>query len=68
MEPYNPNRQLSIINSNGGVPRHHFPIDGTKGMLVAMIGFENLNELQREYEWIKDVHKGYYEVRSEFKA
>jgi len=33
-----------------------------------MIGFEDVNELQREYDWVKDVHRGYYEVRNEFEA
>jgi hypothetical protein len=68
VEPYHPNRQCSIINSNGGVPRHHFPIDRTEGVLVAMFSFEDVTALQSEYDWVKDVQKGYYEVRNEFET
>lgn len=68
VEPYHPNRQLSIITSNGGEPRLHFPTEGHRGFLVAMIGFEDVNSLEKEYGWIKDVHKGYYRVRKELEA
>jgi hypothetical protein len=68
VEPYDPNRQLSIINSKGGVPRLHVPTKGHRGWLVVMISFEDLLELQRAYAWIKSVHRGYYEVRTKFEA
>ena len=68
VEPYNPNRQLSILTSNGGKPKLHFPINGKSGLLVAMISFENVDNLEKEYDWIKNVHKGYYTVRKEFEV
>lgn len=68
VEPYNPNKQLSIVNSNGGTPRYHFPANGNKGVLVVMISFDDVNKLQHEYDWIKGIHKGYYEVKSDLEA
>ena len=68
VEPYNPNRQLSIITSNGGEPRLHFPTEGNRGFLVTMIDLEDATNLEREYDWIKTIHKGYYRVRKEFEA
>lgn len=68
VEPYEPNKQLSIINCNRGVPRLHYPLSGNKGILVLMISFQDLNNLQREYDWIKAIHKGYYEVRKELEG
>ncbi len=68
VNPYNPNRQLSIINSNGGEPRYHFPTHGTRGLLVAKISFEDVNRLQQEREWIEGIHKGYYDVLNEFRG
>jgi hypothetical protein len=68
VEPYKPNRQLSIINSHRGVPRYHFPINGRRGVLVAMVDFDTASELEQEYDWVKDVHKGYYRVIREIKS
>ena len=60
VEPYEPNKQFSIISANGGRPRYHFPIESRIGMLIAMIDFENVNELQEKYDWIKEGNRGYY--------
>ena len=68
VEPYQPNRQMSIITTNGGEPRLHFPTKGQNGVLVAMISFDDVNSLERTYDWIKDAHKGYYRIREGFKA
>lgn len=65
--PYRPNRQLSIINSHGGRPRHHFPVNGG-GVFVVLIAFDDVYDLQQRYSWIKDVHRGYYQVRDELHA
>jgi hypothetical protein len=62
--PYHPNRQLSIINSHGGIPRHHFRVNGG-GVLVILIAFDDVYDLQYQYPWIKRVHRGYYQVRDE---
>lgn len=66
MDPYDPNRQLSIINSSGGGPRYHFPIQGAKGLLVAKISFEDVDKLQQDRDWVEGIHKGYYAVLNKF--
>jgi hypothetical protein len=68
VDPYHPNRQLSIINSNGGVPRYHFPLDRKKGVLVVMLDFNTAIDLEQEYEWVDEVHKGYYRVLNAIEA
>ena len=68
VEPYDPNRQLSIINSNGGEPRYHFPTQGTKGLLVAKICFEDIDKLQQDQDWVERIHKGYYPVLNKFQG
>ena len=68
VKPYHPNRQLSIINSHGGSPRHYFSLGGNKGVLVAMLDFETADELKRAYAWVDAVHKGYYRVRKLLKV
>ncbi len=68
VEPYDPNRQMSIIANNGGKPRLHFPTEGHRGLLVAMIRFEDVSNLERGYDWIKDVHKGYYRIKKKLEA
>ena len=60
VDPYDPNRQLSIINGNGGEPKFHFSTDEYRGVLVVKIDFRNMDNLERKYDWIRDVHKGYY--------
>jgi hypothetical protein len=62
--PYEPNRQLSIINTHGGKPRSHYPTSGDRGVLVAMIGFDDVTKLQQEYDWVAKVHNGYYTIRN----
>ena len=65
VEPYQPNRQSSIINSNGGRPRFHYPVyEGSmrtnRGVIVAMINDQDADRLERRFDWVKKVRRGHY--------
>ncbi len=58
VHPYKLSKQSNIITSRGGSMMGHYSRGDSRGVFMVMISHTDMNELEKEFDWIEESYVG----------